>query len=273
MIRLALAALLILIPALASAQEWKSGIEWPEPKTVATPPGGAPSDAIVLFDGKDMAAAWKGGEKWIVEDGVATAAKGGIESKQSFGDCQLHLEFATPEKVNGNGQGRGNSGVYLMGEYEVQILDSHDNKTYFDGQCAAIYKQSPPLVNASRKPGEWQSYDILFTAPRFGEDGQVEKPGYVTVIHNGVLVQHHYELQGRTSYTEPPKYHKHADKRPLSIQFHGNPVKFRNIWLREIEPMVGKLPEKKKPEEKKADEKKPDEKKPDGKEKDEEKKS
>ena len=196
----------------------------------------------MLFGGKDLSA-WQGGDQWIVADGVATAAKTGITSKQAFGDCQVHLEFATPEKVEGSGQGRGNSGLYLMGQYEVQILDSYDNETYFDGQCGSIYKQQPPTVNASRKPGEWQTYDILFTAPRFDESGNVAKPGYVTVIHNGVVVQNHFELHGATSYTEPAKYTKHADKLPLHIQYHGNPTRFRNIWVREsIAPLVGKKP-------------------------------
>jgi hypothetical protein len=226
--------------------EYKSGIVWPEPPMVD--PGDAnraPSDAVVLFDGKDLAK-WEGGENWIVENGVATAAKNGITTKQGFGDCQLHLEFATPEKVEGEGQGRGNSGVYLMGVYEVQILDSFENKTYFDGQAAAVYKQQPPTVNASRKPGEWQWYDILFTAPKFDGEGKMTRPAYVTVLHNGVAVHNHFELQGITSYTEAPSYKKHGEKEPIHLQFHGNPVKFRNIWLREnLQPLVGTPPEKK----------------------------
>ena len=157
--------------------EYKSGIVWPEPAIVT--PGkdhGPPSDAVVLFDGKDLSK-WTGGENWIIKDGYATAAKNGITTKDSFGDCQLHLEFATPAEVKGSGQGRGNSGVYLMGKYEVQILDSYDNKTYFDGQCASLYKQHPPLVNASRKPGEWQTYDIIFEAPRFDGRRQAGQAG------------------------------------------------------------------------------------------------
>ena len=241
---------LILGGAVAGAafvDEYKSGIVWPKPAIIDVGPGPVtsapvPSDAIVLFDGKDLSG-WQGGDQWIIADGVATTAKGGITSKQAFGDCQVHLEFATPEKVEGKGQGRGNSGLYLMGQYEVQILDSFDNETYFDGQCGSIYKQQPPMVNASRKPGEWQTYDIVFTAPRFEESGSVAKPGYVTVLHNGVVVQNHFELQGATSYTEPAKYSKHADKLPLHIQFHGNPTRFRNIWVREaIAPLVGKKP-------------------------------
>jgi hypothetical protein len=224
-------------------KEYKSGIVWPEPKLVT--PGktddAPPADAVVLFGGKDLSK-WNGGENWEIKDGVATARKSGITTKDSFGDCQLHVEFATPEKVEGSGQGRGNSGVYLMGKYEVQILDSINNKTYFDGQCASIYKQTPPMVNASRGPGEWQSYDIVFNGPRFAADGKVTKPGYVTVIHNGVLVQNHFELLGGTFYDQPAHYEKHPEKLPLHIQFHGNPVKFRNIWIRPIEPIVGKKP-------------------------------
>ena len=235
------------IAGAAFVDEYKSGIIWPKPTVIDVGPGPAvsapvPSDATVLFDGKDLSA-WHGGEQWIIADGVATAAKGGITTKQAFGDCQVQLEFATPEKIEGSGQGRGNSGLYLMGQYELQILDSHENETYFDGQCGAIYKQQPPTVNASRQPGEWQSYDIVFTAPRFGEQGQVAKPGSVTVLHNGVVIHNHFELQGATSYTEPPKYTQHADKLPMHIQFHGNPVRFRNIWLREaITPLVGMKP-------------------------------
>ena len=151
--------------------EYKSGIVWPSPPEVD--PGSSnqpPSDAVVLFDGTDLSQ-WQGGERWKIEDGIATVQGSGILTKQSFGDCQLHIEFATPKIVKGKGQGRGNSGVYLMGRYEVQILDSFDNPTYFDGQCAAIYKQQPPTVNASRKPGEWQTYDLIFEAPEFDDQG------------------------------------------------------------------------------------------------------
>lgn len=240
-----------------AVQEWKSGIVWLEPAVIDPgPPGGPPSDAIVLFDGTDMSA-WDGGEKWIVADGAATSAKGSVRTKQAFGDCQLHLEFATPEKVSGSGQGRGNSGVYLMGRYEVQILDSYDNTTYFDGQCASIYKQSPPLVNACRKPGEWQTYDILFTAPRFDQDGQLICPAYVTVLQNGVVVQNHWELLGGTSYTEPPKYKKHGAKEKIELQFHGNPVRFRNIWIRELSPREPQYPSADKPDKTKPEEPKP----------------
>lgn len=214
-------------------QEYKSGIFWQEPPIVDPGgPGQPPSDAIVLFDGKSLDA-WEGGEKWIIKDGAATTAEGSISTKQKFGDCQLHLEFATPSEIKSSGQGRGNSGVYLMGRYEVQVLDSYENTTYYDGQCAAIYKQTPPIVNACRKPGEWQTYDIIFTAPRFNEDRSVKTPGYVTVLQNGIVVQNHFELQGKTSYVAPPSYSKHDLKEPISLQFHGNKTRFRNIWIRE----------------------------------------
>jgi hypothetical protein len=227
------------IGAMAMSDEYVSGIKWKEPAVVEPGPiGGPPSDAIVLFDGSSLAA-WDGGENWVVKDGYAhPAGKGGITTKAGFGDCQLHLEFASPEVVSGEGQGRGNSGVYFMGRYELQILDSYENKTYFDGQCAAIYKQFPPLVNACRKPGEWQSYDIIFTAPRFDDNGEVIKPAALTVLHNGVVVQHHSELLGGTFYDRPPHYTKHADKLPIHIQDHGNPVRFRNIWVRELQPQA-----------------------------------
>jgi hypothetical protein len=198
----------------------------------------------VLFDGNDLSA-WKGGENWLIKDGVATAAKNGITTKAAFGDCQLHLEFATPAVVKGSGQGRGNSGVYFMGRYEVQILDSYENKTYFDGQCASLYKQHPPLVNASRKPGEWQTYDIIFESPRFDAAKKLTRPGYVTVLHNGIIVQNHFELEGGTYYDRPAAYTAHEPKAPLNIQYHGDPVQFRNIWIREVKEIVGKKPEKK----------------------------
>ena len=216
-------------------EEYKSGIEWEEPPVVD--PGGpqtAPSDAIVLFGGTDLSA-WQGGEKWKVEDGVTwPTGKGGITTKQAFGDVQLHAEWASPEEVTGSGQGRGNSGIYFMGMYEVQVLDSYENETYFDGQAGSIYKQWPPLVNASRKPGDWQTYDILFTAPRFDGQGNLLRPAYVTVLHNGVVVQNHSELLGGTFYDRPPRYEPHPEKLPFHLQDHGNPVRFRNIWVREL---------------------------------------
>ena len=232
---------------LAVLQDYKSGIIWPEPKVVAPgeKPGDPPADAIVLFDGKDLSK-WKNGDKWDVKDGYAVVQKSDITTIDKFGDYQLHIEFATPEKVRGSGQGRGNSGVFLSNRYEVQVLDSYDNKTYFDGQAAALYKQQPPMVNVSRKPGEWQTYDIVYEAPRFGTDGKLAKPGIVTVFHNGVCVQNHYELQGGTYFEKAASYETHPLKESIRLQNHGDPVKYRNIWLRELTPIVGKKPESKK---------------------------
>jgi hypothetical protein len=224
----------------ARTAEYLSGIEWEEPAVVDPgSPGGPPSDALVLFDGKDLSQ-WDGGEKWTVKDGCFVAGPGTLRSKEQFGDCQVHLEWAAAEEITGSGQGRSNSGVFLMGIYEVQVLDSYENKTYFDGQCGAIYKQHPPLVNACRKPGEWQTYDIIWKAPRFDEEGKLSSPAYVTVLHNGVLIQNHFELLGDTPYHRPPAYQKHGEKGPITLQYHGNPVRFRNIWVREIKPLESK---------------------------------
>ncbi len=236
-------AVLVAGAGIVSSGEWVSGIRWAEPVVVTpgTNPGDPPSDALVLFDGKSLDQ-FQGGEKWVIENGYAIAKGGGISSKESFGDCQLHIEWATPEKVEGKGQGRGNSGVYLMGQYEIQILDSFENPTYFDGQAGSLYKTKPPLVNASRKPGEWQSYDIIFNAPRFSAEGALLKPGYVTVLHNGVLIQNHTEILGMTAWDSPPKYKAHASKAPFQLQFHGNPVRFRNIWIREIPEIAAERP-------------------------------
>jgi hypothetical protein len=199
-----------------------------------------PSDAIVLFGGSDLSA-WvseRDGSfpKWQVENGTFTVVKGtgGIKTKQGFGDVQVHIEWRSPSEVKGEGQGRGNSGLFLMGQYEVQILDSYNNKTYSNGQAASIYKQHVPLANATRPPGEWQTYDVFFTAPRFNKDGHVVSPARVTVIHNGVLVQHNVEIKGGTSYIGIPTYKAHGDKLPIHLQDHGDPVSFRNIWVREL---------------------------------------
>ena len=207
-----------------------------EPRVID--PGPPPSDAIVLFDGKDLSQ-WAGEKngpaKWEIKDGVATVnGTGSISTKQEFGDCQLHVEWATPEKVEGEGQGRGNSGILLQGRYEVQVLDSYINKTYYHGQAGSIYKQYAPLVNACRKPGEWQTYDIIFHAPRFDADGKLEKPGTVTVLQNGVLVQDNVEIKGITGPTGAPKYRAHPVKQSLVLQDHHNPVRYRNIWIREL---------------------------------------
>ncbi len=224
-----------LVVARLPGDEYKSGKVWPKPKVIdpGAPCGGAPSDAIVLI-GEGELSAWVGGEKWLREGAAVTVRGGGATTKQSFGDCQVHVEWATPEKVEGSGQGRGNSGVYLMGRYEVQILDSYDNETYYDGQAGSIYKQSPPLVNACRKPGEWQTYDIIFTAPHFDAAGKLTKPATITVLQNGVLVQNHFQIEGTTAWDAAPAYSAHPEKLPLSLQDHGNPVRFRNMWVREL---------------------------------------
>ena len=213
----------------------------PEPVVVhAARPGEAPADAIVLL-GSGGADEWRhtdGGEvEWPTEDGVLTVAAGtgNIETVRSFGDVQLHLEWRAPAQIEGEGQGRGNSGVFLQKRYEVQILDSYENRTYSNGQAASIYKQHIPLVNAMKPPGEWQTYDIVFTAPRFAPDGALETPAYVTVLHNGVLVQNHVQLLGKTVFMGQPTYAAHPPRQPLMLQDHGNPVSFRNIWVRHLE--------------------------------------
>lgn len=222
------------------AAEYLSGIEWAEPPVVDPgPPGGPPSDAVVLFDGTDLSQ-WNGGDKWTLQDDYMVAGPGTLRSQAEFGDCQVHLEWASAEEITGSGQGRSNSGVFLMGIYEVQILDSYENQTYFDGQCGAIYKQHPPLVNAIRKPGQWQTYDIIWRAPRFDEEGKLLSPAYITVLHNGVLIQNHFELLGDTPFNRPPEYRPHGEIGPISLQYHGNPVRFRNIWVREIKPLASK---------------------------------
>jgi 3-keto-disaccharide hydrolase len=244
--RRALACTALLLTAVAYAQERVPG-QVPNPTkepAVVTPgatPGAPPSDAIVLFDGKDLSqwvsqAAGGGPAPWVVADGVATVKpdSGGIQTKQAFGSCQLHIEFATPSVVAGSSQGRGNSGVFLMNNYELQILDSYQNPTYFHGQAGAIYKQHAPLVNASRKPGEWQTYDVVFHAPKFDADGKLIQRAAFTVFHNGVLIQDHVIVMGVTSHDKPPYYEAHAAKMPLSLQDHHNPMRFRNIWIREL---------------------------------------
>ena len=213
----------------------------PEPKKVTAGKTQAdpPSDAIVLFNGKD-ASQWTdaggGAVKWTVADGAMTvAARGGnIKTKQKFGDCQLHIEWRSPTEIKGEGQGRGNSGIFLMEKYELQVLDSYESKTYVNGQAGSIYKQLPPLVNATRAPGEWQTYDVIFTAPRFYENGQVKSQATITVLHNGVLVQNHATIWGSTQYIGIANYEKHDDKASIVLQDHGNPVSYRNIWIREL---------------------------------------
>jgi len=200
-------------------------------------PGEAPSDATVLFDGGGLEhwQAGDGGEPgWRVEDGFMEVARGGIKTKRSFGDCQLHLEWATPTEIVGEGQGRGNSGVFFMERYEVQVLDSFENPTYPDGQAAALYGQFPPLVNASRAPGEWQTYDIVFRTPRFDPDGRVNTAATVTVFHNGICVHHDRMFLGPTRHRAVAEYAPHPERGPIRLQDHGNPVRFRNIWVREL---------------------------------------
>jgi len=199
-----------------------------------------PSDAIILFDGKDLSK-WKntkdgGDAKWSIQNGFAQVVPrtGDIVTKDQFGDCQLHIEWATPSEVKGEGQERGNSGVFLMERYEVQVLDSYDNKTYYHGQAGAIYKQYAPLVNASRKPGEWQSYDIIFKAPRFDEQGKVIDRARITVLHNGVLIQNNVEIYGNTYHDRPALYIAHGPKASLKLQDHGDPIRYRNIWIRPL---------------------------------------
>ena len=211
------------------------------PGTASTPeqPGLPPSDANVLFDGTDLSK-WvsrEGGDaQWKVQDGYAEVVPktGNIMTKEHFGDCQLHVEWAAPAEVVGHSQGRGNSGVFLMAKYEVQVLDGYDNQTYADGLTAGMYGQYPPLVNACRKPGEWQTYDVFFVAPRW--DGQkLLSPACITVVHNGVLVHHHQELQGPTGHKNLASYDEpHGSEGPIMLQDHTNPVRYRNIWIRPI---------------------------------------
>lgn len=211
----------------------------PGPFTASAPP---PSDAIVLFDGKSLAK-WRsadsagGPAKWSVTGGYVeiVPGSGAIATRDSFGDAQLHIEWRAPTPPKGESQERGNSGVFLMGLYEVQVLDSYKNVTYADGQAAAIYGQYPPLVNASRPPGEWQSYDIVFRRPHFDSQGRVVRAARMTVFHNGILVQDDVTLTGPTAHQHRPPYKAHPDALPLSLQDHGNPVRFRNIWIRKLE--------------------------------------
>lgn len=213
----------------------------PGTESTQAEPGKVSSDAIVLFDGTDLSG-WtssKGGPaKWIVRDGYMEVVKesGSVKTKQKFGSCQLHVEFATPSIVKGDGQERGNSGVFLMSTYEVQVLDSYDNETYPDGQCAALYGRAVPLVNACRKPGQWQMYDIIFHRPIF-KGKKVVKKATFTVLHNGELVQDHVVLEGGTDWRGKyavSEYEPHEDKLPIMLQDHDNPVRFRNIWIREL---------------------------------------
>jgi sugar phosphate isomerase/epimerase len=215
----------------------------PQPRIVnpgpaPTSPSPVPADATALLGGGDDLGAWRMADgspaTWAMRNGVLETGKGMIYTKAEFTDFQLHVEFATPSKVIGDGQGRGNSGVYLLGKFEIQVLDSYQNPTYPDGQAAAMYGQHPPLVNASRPPGEWQTYDIVFTAPRFARDGKLEKPAVVTVLHNGILVQNAMPFWGPTQHKKIDPYTVDTVKGPIALQDHGNPVRYRNVWIRKL---------------------------------------
>jgi hypothetical protein len=227
---------------LAYSQKPEDTEDWSRRPEVITPGtnAGPPSDALVLLgDGSDISN-WehRNGEpvKWLMNNGELTVVggTGDILTKAKFGDVQLHIEWRSPVEVKGDGQGRGNSGIFLMDKYEIQVLDSYQNETYYNGQAGSVYKQHIPLVNACKPPNEWQTYDIIFTAPKFNEDQTQKSPAYITVIHNGVLIQNHVEIQGGTRYIGKPKYDYHDSSMPVRIQDHGDAVSFRNIWIREL---------------------------------------
>ena len=243
---LTLALLVLVISGSASAQErhWPpNSMDRPRPPVVdpgpERPPVPPPSDAIVLFDGKSLAP-WQTDSGapagWAVRDGYmeVVPGTGPIRTKQSFGSMQLHVEWAAPLPAEGESQERGNSGVFLMGHYEIQVLDTYHNITYADGMAGAVYGQTPPLVNASRPPGQWQTYDIVFHRPKFDKSGRVVTPARVTVLHNGVLVQDNTEITGWTVHAEVAKYQPHADALPLALQDHGKRVRYRDIWVRPL---------------------------------------
>lgn len=241
-----LAALLCTAASTAMAQKpvvWPvNSLDRPKPPVVDPGPAGPsvppPADAIVLFSGKDLSE-WQGDSgdaKWLVKDGYmeVAAGTGAIHTRRKFGDVQLHVEWASPASAEGEGQDRGNSGVFLMSHYEVQVLDSWHNDTYADGQAAALYAQSPPLVNASRAPGEWQTYDIVFHAPHFTSAGKIRTPARATVFHNGLIVQDDVAFTGWTVHARRAVYQPHEAELPLTLQDHGHPVRFRNIWIRKL---------------------------------------
>jgi len=244
------------LPILLIAQDdikWKAhDMNRPQPKIVTPPaqylPILPPSDATILFDGTGLSL-WEGTDgnptKWISTKDYFECVKGSgyIQTKQGFGDVQLHIEWATPVPAEGTSQGRGNSGVFLMGRYEVQVLDSYENITYPDGQAGAVYGQYPPQVNVARKPGEWQSYDIIFHRPHFNSLGLLTKPARMTVFQNGVLIQDNVTLWGGTDWLKYREYEQHPNKLPLSLQDHGNPVRYRNVWIRELTDTPEKAPD------------------------------
>lgn len=241
---LGMPAAMLVMACPAPAQEWEvHSMERPRPPVIDPGPAGAPapppSDAIVLFNGTDLSE-WQrqggGAPGWRVADGYleVVGGTGSISTRRAFGDIQLHVEWATPVRAQGEGQNFGNSGVFLMELYEIQVLESHGNDTYPDGQAAALYGQEPPLVNASRPPGEWQTYDVVFRRPRFDENGELVRPARVTVLHNGVVVHDAAEFHGRTVHGARASYSAHDDRLPIMLQDHGDPVRFRNIWVREL---------------------------------------
>lgn len=210
----------------------------PKKITAGAVAGEAPSDAIILFDGKDLSK-WStlagADAKWELKDGAFTVVKGAgdMKTKQTFGDMQLHIEWRAPSEIIGDGQGRGNSGIFLQERYELQVLDSYESPTYSNGGASSIYKQAIPLVNACRKPGEWQTYDVIYTAPRFTDNGRVITQAAITVLHNGVLTLNNVQIVGPTEYKGLPVYQAHG-KASIKLQDHGNPVSYRNIWVREL---------------------------------------
>ncbi len=213
----------------------------PGPAPAAAIP--APADAVALIGAQDDLSAWQMADgspaTWIMKNGIVSTGKGMIQTKAQFTDFQLHVEFATPSEVKGDSQERGNSGVFLLGKFEIQILDSYQNRTYPDGQAAAMYGQYPPLVNASRGPGEWQTYDIVFSAPRFNQAGALEKPAIVSVLHNGVVVHHATAFWGPTTHKAILPYKPDSAKGPIALQDHGNPVHYRNVWIRPLKSYDG----------------------------------
>ena len=238
---------LALILMAQAPQQWpQHSMDRPRPPVVdpgpAQPPSRPPSDAIILFAGTSLSE-WRSDDsagspaQWIVRDGYVEVkpGTGTMRTARGFGDVQLHIEWATPAVAKGEGQERGNSGIFLMGIYELQVLDSYQNDTYPDGQAGAIYGQNPPLVNPTRGPGQWQAYDVIFHRPRFKGDGSLERPARMTVLLNGVLIQDNFELVGPTANRQQPPYRMHPDKLPLKLQDHGNPTRFRNVWVRELE--------------------------------------
>lgn len=246
--KVAIRASLLALPIAAAAALAAEGVkQWhvhdmnrPRP-AVVTPgnpstqdqTGTAPSDAVVLFDGKSLDA-FRPNNTWKIVNGDLQVGKGMLVTKDQFTDVQLHLEWREPTPPKGSSQGRGNSGVFLMGIYETQVLDSYQNDTYPDGQCGAVYNQHPPLVNACRPPGQWQSYDIIWHCPHFNSDGSLASPARITTLQNGVLIQDNYELKGLTNHMTVPKYTNKATQGPLALQDHGNPILFRNIWIRPL---------------------------------------